>query len=31
VELDEYDGAPGEAAVESFGYLQSLNAPEAAR
>lgn len=31
VELDEYDGAPGEAAAESFGYLQSLLASEAAR
>jgi inosose dehydratase len=29
VELDEYDGAPDEAAVESFGYLQSLMAAEA--
>jgi inosose dehydratase len=30
VELDEYDGAPGDAAVESHSYLQSLNAAEAA-
>ena len=28
VELDEYDGEPGEAAAESFGYLQSLMAAE---
>ena len=31
VELDAYDGAPGDAAVESFGYLQSLMAAEATR
>jgi len=31
VELDEYDGAPGAAAAESFGYLQSLMASEADR
>ena len=31
VELDEYDGAPGAAAAESFGYLQSLMAAEGAR
>jgi inosose dehydratase len=31
VELDEYDGAPGAAAGESFGYLQSLMASEADR
>jgi inosose dehydratase len=31
VELDEYDGAPGDAAVESYSYLQSLNAAEAAQ
>ena len=31
VELDEYDGAPGAAAAESFRYLQSLMAAEAAR
>jgi len=31
VELDEYDGAPGEAAAESFGYLQSLLASKAAQ
>lgn len=31
VELDAYDGAPGDAAVESFGYLQSQMAAEATR
>ena len=29
VELDEYDGAPGEAAAESYAYLASLMAEEA--
>jgi inosose dehydratase len=31
VELDDYDGAPAEAAAESFGYLQSLMPTEVAR
>lgn len=31
VELDEYDGAPGDAAAESLRYLQPLLAPGAAR
>jgi inosose dehydratase len=31
VELDAYDGAPGEAAAESFRYIQSLMATEVAR
>jgi inosose dehydratase len=31
VELDDYDGAPAEAAAESFGYLQSLTPTEVAR
>lgn len=31
VELDEYDGAPADAAAESFGYLQTLMTVEGAR
>ena len=31
VELDEYDGAPGDAAAESFRYLQPLLSAQAAR
>lgn len=31
VELDEYDGAPGDAAAESFRYLQTVLSPQLAR